>query len=78
MKPKDAFSYFWNGTLKTNTLPTIEMMTGVCTAPHWWRRGESNPRPKAFQQELLRAQTVIAAFRPFPLPGGKPSRLPVG
>ena len=27
----------------------------------WWRRGESNPRPKTLPQELLRAQTVIAA-----------------
>ena len=25
----------------------------------WWRRGESNPRPKTLPQELLRAQTVI-------------------
>lgn len=34
----------------------------------------SNPRPKTFQKELLRAQTVIAARGPFPLPAGKPSR----
>ena len=45
--------------------------------PTWWRRGVSNPRPKTFQQELLRAQTVIAARGPIPLPEGKPSRLPV-
>ena len=25
----------------------------------WWRRGESNSRPKTLPQELLRAQTVI-------------------
>ena len=42
--------------------------------PTWWRRGVSNPRPKTFQKELLRAQTVIAARRPIPLPAGKPSR----
>ena len=28
-------------------------------APTWWRRGESNSRPKTLPQELLRAQTVI-------------------
>ena len=28
-------------------------------APTWWRRGESNPRPKTLPLELLRAQTVI-------------------
>ena len=26
----------------------------------WWRRGESNSRPKTLPWELLRAQTVIA------------------
>lgn len=25
----------------------------------WWRRGELNPRPKTFERELLRAQTVF-------------------
>ena len=36
----------------------------------WWRRGESNPRPKTHPQELLRAQTVIAGvfLSPFPSP----------
>ena len=29
-------------------------------APTWWRRGESNSRPKTLPWELLRAQTVIA------------------
>ena len=47
-------------------------------APTWWRRGESNSRPKTLPQELLRAQTVIAGvFLPVPLPDGKPSRRPV-
>ena len=32
---------------------------GVRICVLWWRRGESNPRPKAFPWELLRAQTVI-------------------
>ena len=30
-----------------------------CRHSIWWRRGESNPRPKTLSQELLRAQTVI-------------------
>ena len=29
----------------------------------WWRRGESNSRPKTHPQELLRAQAVIAGAR---------------
>ena len=33
----------------------------------WWRRGESNPRPKTFQRELLRAQSVI--YIPLPKRG---------
>ena len=33
------------------------MVTGLF---FWWRWGELNPRPKALEQELLRAQTVIA------------------
>ena len=36
----------------------------------WWRWGESNHRPKALEQELLRAQTVLC----IPLPGREPSR----
>ena len=28
-------------------------------APTWWRRGESNSRPKTLPWKLLRAQTVI-------------------
>ena len=44
-------------------------------APTWWRRGESNSRPKTLPWELLRAQTVIAGvFLPVPLLPGKPSR----
>ena len=35
----------------------------------WWRRGESNPRPKTLPRELLRAQTVIY----IPLPWRRPS-----
>ena len=36
----------------------------------WWRRGESNSRPKTLPWELLRAQTVIAGvlLSPFPSP----------
>ena len=62
---------------KEKTLTLMGVKVNVFSTYLWWRRGESNPRPKAFQQELLRAQTVIAAKRPIPLPGGKPSRLPV-
>ena len=29
---------------------------GVRPIPIWWRRGESNPCPKALQQDFLRAQ----------------------
>ena len=32
----------------------------MTSAATWWRRGESNPRPKTLQQELLRAQTVLS------------------
>ena len=35
----------------------------------WWRRGESNPRPKTLPREPLRAQTVIY----IPLPRRRPS-----
>jgi len=28
----------------------------------WWRWWESNPRPKAFPQEFLRAQLVVFCF----------------
>ena len=43
----------------------------------WWSWGESDPRPKAHQKELLRAQTVISA-EPVPVPGRKQSRVPAG
>ena len=33
---------------------------GVRVMSIWWRRGESNSRPKTLPWELLRAQTVIA------------------
>ena len=33
---------------------------GVGPRSFWWRRGESNSRPKTLPWELLRAQTVIA------------------
>ena len=33
---------------------------GVHFIPHWWRRGESNPCPKARPQEPLRAQTILS------------------
>ena len=42
---------------------------GVHVVSIWWRRGESNPRPKTLQQELLRAQTVIC----IPAPQREPS-----
>ena len=35
----------------------------------WWRRGESNPRPKTLPREPLRAQTVVS----IPAPCRKPS-----
>ena len=34
----------------------------------WWRRGESNPRPKTLPLELLRAQTVIYIPSPWRRP----------
>ena len=37
-------------------------------APTWWRRGESNSRPKTLPQELLRAQTVILGVLHSPFP----------
>ena len=44
-------------------------LTGVRIPIKWWRRGESNPRPKTLPRELLRAQTVIY----IPLPWRRPS-----
>lgn len=38
---------------------------GVRVTSIWWRRGESNPRPKVLPLEPLRAQRVIY----IPLPG---------
>ena len=43
-------------------------LTGVRIPIKWWRRGESNPRPKTLQQELLRAQTVIYIPSPWRRP----------
>ena len=40
----------------------------------WWRRGESNPRPKTLPWELLRAQTVIAEVLLLPFPSPQASR----
>jgi len=40
----------------------------------WWSWRELNPRPKALERKLLRAQTVIPGYRPFPSPWRKPSR----
>ena len=39
--------------------PEIKGFQGI-----WWRRGESNPRPKTLPQELLRAQTVLCIPSP--------------
>ena len=52
---------------------TFEVI-GVRFIPRWWRRGESNPRPKTLPWELLRAQPVIAEVLLLPFPSPQASR----
>ena len=44
----------------------------------WWRRRESNPRPKALLRNLLRAQTVILGEALFPSAGASRQAIRLG
>ena len=48
--------------------------TSIPFSKKWWSWGELNPRPKALERELLRAQTVISGRNPIPYTRRKPSR----
>ena len=47
---------FCCGSERTLHGETAAEEIGVRPIPVWWRRGESNPCPKALQQDFLRAQ----------------------
>ena len=36
-----------------------DIEVGFCVIPLWWRRGESNPCPKTYSHNLLRAHPVF-------------------
>ena len=42
-------------------LAEVKQALAVQGFAQWWNRGESNPRPKALERKILRAQTVIFA-----------------
>ena len=54
--------------------PKKKDMTLWSCPSFWWRRGESNSRPKTLPWELLRAQTVIAGVLLSPFPSLAASR----
>ena len=52
-------SFLWNDLFHDkNKSEPIANRRKVRIYSLWWSRGESNPCPKAYSQELLRAQTV--------------------
>ena len=84
--PNVAPTYHWMSTdivaphrtkkqTKSPQLRGISDGTGFPWNPKWWRRRESNPRPKGFRRERLRAYPAVWVSPGFAPAGGLSSRL---